>query len=128
MDRRNANTSRGPNEFVRAAAQAYNDKHGLRRIVEGLYVAVDVRWARRIADAYTSLPIDDSGNPAVHKAYQQLGEEIEQQWKFAIDAMGMRLEPWKSAGQPYANSAEMCRDVRNHRHLYFTRVAIPIPS
>src|SRR6266851_251323 len=119
MDRQTAN-SRKPNEFVREAAQAYSENYGFRRIIEGLYVAVDVSWARRIADVYEYLPIDDSGNPAVRKAYQQLAEEIEAQWNFASDVMGITFEPWRYKGQPYAtNSVEMCGDVRNHRHLYF---------
>src|SRR5216684_69609 len=109
MGRQTANTSRKPNEFVRKAAQAYNERYGFRKITEGLYVTVDVSRARRIADVYEALPIDDSGNPAVRKAYQQLAEEIEAQWNFAIGVLGITFEPWRYKGQPYAtNSAEMC--------------------
>jgi hypothetical protein len=128
MDRRTANTSREPNEFVRKAAQAYNEKYGFRKINDGLYVAVDISRARRIADAYESLPINDSGNPVVRRAYYQLAEEIEQQWNFALDVMGMTFEPWRFEGQPYnTNSAEMCGDVRNNRHLYFFQGGNPHP-
>ena len=81
---------------------------------------VDVNRARRIADIYEALPIDDSGNPAVRKAYQHLAKEIEAQWNFARDVMGITFEPWRYEGQPYAtNSAVMCGDVRDNRHLYF---------
>ena len=120
MDRQTPTIRREPNEFVREASQAYNEKYGFRRIIEGLYVPLDTRVAGRIADAFETLPVDDSSNPAVRKAYQQLAEEIEQQWNFAIDVMGMQFEPWRHEGQPYATiSAEMCGDVRSHRHLYF---------
>ncbi len=95
MDRQTTSTSREPNEFVRKAAQAYNEKYGFRKIVDGLYVTIDVSRARRIADAYEALPINDSGNPAVRKAYHQLAEEIEQQWNFANDVMSMTFEPWR---------------------------------
>lgn len=120
MGRQTANTSREPNEFVRKAAQAYNEKYGLGRIIEGLYVAVDESRARKIADAYEALPIDGASNPAVRTAYHPLAEEIEQQWRFAKDVMGMTLEPWRFEGQPYDTiSAKMCADVRKDRHLYF---------
>src|SRR5438445_9688916 len=120
MDRQTPNASRKPNEFVRKGAQAYNEEYGFKKIIEGLYVPIDMHTARRVADAYETLPIDDSSNPAVCKAYRQLAEEIEQQWNFAIDVMGMQFEPWRHEGQPYATiSAEMCGDVRSHRHLYF---------
>jgi hypothetical protein len=39
--------------------------------MEGLYFAIDESRARRIADAYEVLPIDDSHNPAVRRAYHQ---------------------------------------------------------
>ncbi len=120
MDRQTTNTSREPNDFVRKAAQAYNEKYGFKKIIEGLYVTIDVSRARRIADAYDALPINDFGNPAVRKAYHQLAEEITQQWNFANDVMSMTFEPWRYEGQPYnTKSAEMCSDVRNNRHLYF---------
>jgi len=120
MDRPTSKIVREPNDFVREAAQSYNDKYGLGKIINGLYVTIDVNRARKIADAYEALPVDDSSNPVVHKAFHQLALEIEQQWHYAIETMGITLEPWKYEGQPYdTNSAEMCSDVRHHRHLYF---------
>ncbi len=128
MGRQTASSSRKPNEFVRKAAQAYNEKYGFRKITEGLYVAVDINRARRIADAYEALPIDDSGDPAVRNTYYQLAEEIEQQWDFASDVMDITFEPWRYKGEPYAtNAAEMCGDVRDHRHLYFFQGGDPHP-
>jgi len=35
MDRQTQATSRAANEFVRKEAQAYNEKYGLRKIIEG---------------------------------------------------------------------------------------------
>jgi hypothetical protein len=128
MGRQTASSSRKPNEFVRKAAQAYNERYGFGEISDGLYAAVDINRARRIADAYEALPIDDSGDPAVRNAYHQLAEEIEQQWDFASDVMDITFEPWRYKGQPYAtNAAEMCGDVRDHRHLYFFQGGDPHP-
>ena len=119
MDRPTSRTSREPNPFIRRAAQAYNEKYGFEKIIDNLYVTVDVNRARRIADTYEALSVDDSGNRAVRRAYGQLAEEIEQQWFFALESSGIIFEPWKNEGQPYANSAEMCSDVKNHCHLFF---------
>jgi len=127
MGRHTANTSRQPNEFVREAAQAYNKAYGFRRITEGVYVAVDESRARRIAEVYESLPDDDSRNPVVRKAYEQLADEIERQWNFAIVAMGITFEPWRCEGQPYANSGDMCGDVRSHHRLYYFQGGDPHP-
>jgi hypothetical protein len=127
MDRRTQQTSRQPNEFIRNIAQTYNYKYSLGTILEDLYVAVDVHRARRIADFYEALPVDDSGNPVVFNAYHQLGKEIEKQWDFAINLAGMMFEVWKRIGQPYPNSTEMCRDVRHYRHLYFYQGGDPHP-
>src|SRR6266481_5105132 len=128
MDRQTSNTTREPNDFVREAAQAYNHKYGLGKIVNGLYVVVDVSRARKIAEAYEVLPVDDTGNPEVRNAFHQLAQEIDQQWNFAIETMRITLEPWKFNGQPYAsNSAEMCSDIRSHHHLYFYQGGEPHP-
>src|SRR5437867_11199354 len=128
MVRQTANIRREPNELVRKAAQAYNEKYGFEKIIEGLYVPVDESRARRIADAYEALPIDDSRHPAVRRSYHQLAVEIEQQWHFAINVMGMTFEPWRYEGQPYnTNSAEMCSDIRKNRHLYFYQGGDPHP-
>jgi len=128
MGRPNPNWRREPNEFIRASAQAYNQKHGLERTIDDLYVAVDVNRARRIADAYEALTLDDSSDPAVLSAYSQFEIEIERQWKYARMKMGMTLEPWTQKGQPYAtNSTEMRSDVRRNRHLYFFQGGEPHP-
>jgi hypothetical protein len=127
MGRQTANSGRQPNDFVRQAAQAYNETYGFKRITEGLYVAVDESRARRIADVYEALPSDDSGNPVVREAYHQLAEEIQQQWNFARVEMGITFEPWMCEGQPYANSGDMCGDVRNRRRLYFFQGGDPHP-
>src|SRR5260370_41346626 len=93
------------NESIGGLAQAYNSRRGFRRILEGVYVDVDVSQARRIADAYDVLPADDFRNPEVYRCYSALAIETNQQWDFAVK-MGSAFEPWRKADQPYANSAE----------------------
>ncbi len=128
MDRQTTKSGREASEYVREGAQIYNRKHGFRRIIEGLYVSLDASRARKIADAYEALPIDDSHNADVRTSYRQLAAEIEEQWRFAVDVMGIAFDPWRHEGQPYATrSAVMCADIRVNRHLYFYQGGDPHP-
>jgi hypothetical protein len=103
--------------WILNGAQDYVRKTGAPPVSLSRYVLPDFR-AREIADAYHQMP-HDPANPAVAKAYQALNSEIGNQWDHATKNMGVAFEPWKSEGQPYANSAEMMKDARDNKHLYF---------
>lgn len=105
------------NATVQAESTRYAQAHGLAPVTHG-YIEVDQTRAGQIADLYDSLPLNDSANPAVKRAYEALGREVQAQWDFAI-SQGATFEPWTKDGQPYATSAEMAEDVRTHRHLAF---------
>ncbi len=106
-----------PNAEAQALADAYAEQ--VNRIIKAYdYVEVDMVRAVEIADLYDLLPVDDSANPDVARAYRALAQETQDQWDFLI-ANGITLEPWTKPGQPYANSNEMAQDVRQHRRLYF---------
>ena len=108
-----------PNPYIQAGIQAYNRKYssiGLQPVIEGHYVKVDEDRARKIAQAYEDLP-RISWDADI--AYLVLGVEIEQQWDYARDYLGITFEPWTQPGQPYDNSAEMCKDVAENKHLWF---------
>jgi hypothetical protein len=60
-------------------------------------------------------------SPETVKAYEALAKEVNDQWDFAVENLGINFEPWNEDGQPYANSREMMEDVRNNNHLYFFR-------
>jgi hypothetical protein len=86
---------------------------------------VDKRRAKTIAVAYHCLPEEDSSY-TVKDAYEALVDELVDQWQFIV-AAGYDLEPWRQDGQPYANSAEMRKDVRENKHLYFFTGGEPHP-
>jgi len=89
-------------------------------MVDHIWVPVRKEEATKIAEAYENLP-DFDPSEEVKKAYESLASEIEEQWKFATEKMGMRFEPWTKEGQPYETSSEMRKDVRsNNRLFYFT--------
>ena len=106
-----------PNPEVASGADAYNKSIGLPPM-ENHYVPIDEAKAREIADAYHKLPKVDN-SPQTIAAYKQLGKEIQAQWDWARNNMGINFERWTDEGQPYANSREMVKDVRDHHHLYF---------
>ena len=118
--------SRSPNEFIASGIDRYTDINGLPRVAKDTYVPVYEDMARRVAKAYDDLP-EVSRTPQTIKAYKALGDEIEQQWLYAKNDLGINMEPWRGEGQPYANSREMAADVRDNKHLYFFTGGDPHP-
>jgi hypothetical protein len=107
-----------PNPFVKEGIRGYNSDYGITPAIEGYYAPIDEPRAREIAAVYESLPVFDESQET-QEAYAKLAGEIQQQWDYAINKMGVTFEPWVSEGQPYANSREMVRDVRDNKHLWF---------
>ena len=113
-----ARVRRLPNADIKTAGQIYNQTFGYPPIKENIYIPVNEQVNKSVADAYDALPkIDNS--PETQRAYTALGNEIQRQWDFATQELGMKLEPWTQEGQPYQNSQEMVSDVRDNKHLYF---------
>jgi len=71
-----------------------------------------------VADRYDAMP-HDPGHPLVQASYQRFIREVSEQYDFAVGWLGLRVEPWPHASEPYRNSREMIEDVRRDRHLYF---------
>lgn len=121
---RGTSQGQGPNPEARKLADEFVASKGIKKINHDARYSVDVSRAERIADEYDKLPMDDSGNPAVRKAYNSLAKEIREQWDF-LTKKGVKFEPWEKDGQPYANSREMIEDVQKNKHLYFFRGGEP---
>lgn len=102
---------------VATGADQYNEQRGLPAI-DATPKPHNSEFAKRIADAYDAMKHDPT-NPEVQKSYQSMANEVQKQWDFATQKMGVKFEPWQKEGQPYANSKEMVNDVRNNKHLYF---------
>ena len=115
-----------PNPFVKGGIRGYNSRYGIAPAIEGHYAPVNEQLARDIAAAYEALPVLDEGRET-QEAYAALAEEIQQQWDYAINEMGVTFEEWSQPGQPYANSREMVRDVRDNKHLWFFTGGEPHP-
>jgi hypothetical protein len=82
------------------------------------FVPVTDELGMLVADLFVAMP-HDPGNPLVQASYQQYVREVTDQYEFAVDRLGLRVEPWPHASEPYRDSRQMVRDVRHNRHLYF---------
>lgn len=105
-----------PQDWLRAGTEQFAAQEG-RTVGLPRYLSADER-AMEIADAYQALQ-HNPNDPAVQAAYAALKADIDKQWDYATQVMGIHFEPWTKPGQPYQNSAEMMADVNNNKHLYF---------
>lgn len=78
---------------------------------------VNADEGRSIADAYDAAK-DDPSNADTQAAYAQFNKELAAQ-RAVAESAGYKFEAWDKAGQPYQNSAEMMKDVRDNQHLYY---------
>ena len=56
-------------------------------------------------------------DPKTKSAYESLSKEVQMQYNQMISD-GVNVEIWEGTGEPYANSDEMIKDVRDNNHLY----------
>lgn len=79
-------------------------------------VNLDENVSSKIAEAYEAMPSDDSKNPEVIEAYNALKEEVQNQYDYMVNDLGIKVEFIE--GDPYKNSGEMLDDVVNNKHLF----------
>jgi hypothetical protein len=113
----NVVTPRAANDDVRRISEDYVKGAGMQYRPHGQAIPVNEDLAKRIADHYEAEK-DNPNAPEVKKAYTALANETVNQWK-AFEKAGYTATPWTGEGQPYANSAEMMKDVRDNKHLYY---------
>jgi hypothetical protein len=106
-----------PSQRVRDEAEEYTRKAGIPYTPNTEYTKVDEGKAQQIADHYAAAKHEPNA-PEVKKSYDALKRESLEQFNFLKDK-GVKFQPWKGEGQPYADSAEMMKDVRDNKHLYF---------
>ena len=118
--------SRRANETVREQARTYTQSQGIAydEEVAGVYADVDVERAKRIADAFDTLPFNALEDQETKQAYTDLVTETIAQYEYLAD-QGVNFVPWASVGEPYANSTEMLDDVQNNQRLYYFKTVNP---
>lgn len=105
------------NESTREVASAYIRENRIENEPHEKYATIDQDRMKRIADWYESAKHEPE-SPEVQAAYQALADETLAQYR-AMEKAGIKIEPYTGKGEPYANSTEMMKDVRDNRHLWF---------
>lgn len=106
----------GEKSEVAQAADEFNATKGRAPIETGTTHSPET--AQRIAKAFEEMKHEPE-NPKVKASYDAAKKDIDDQWNYATQKMGVKFEPWTKEGQPYANSKEMVADVKDNKHLYF---------
>lgn len=110
-----------PLNDVHAVADAYADEAGIDYKPKRTFAKAPESLLKRVSDFYETAqhaPTD----PAVAESYGALARETEAQYN-SIIAAGYKLEPFTGKGEPYKTSADMVRDVRENKHLFYLPTA-----
>lgn len=105
-----------PAPEVASVAQSYKDKSGIKSSPGEKIYDLDVEEAKKRADAYEAMK-NEPNNPEVKKAYEAMAKETLDQHQHLLDN-GYKVEVFEGEGEPYKNSDEMLKDLRENKHLY----------
>jgi len=83
----------------------------------GATIKADSELGQRAGAAFHAMK-HEPNDPAVREAYEALKKETLAQYHHALKA-GYTFTPWTQPGQPYTDSADMMRDVRENKHLAY---------
>jgi hypothetical protein len=106
-----------PDRDLTAVVKDYTQRAGLRYVPHEGYAPLDEAYSKSIADRYEKLQHSPK-DPATLKAYDAFRDGILGQYQTLLDH-GYKIEPWPNEGQPYANSKDMLKDLRENKHLYY---------
>lgn len=126
VERKRSRTCKSRTASLVVAAQRCCDCHSRRPVgqiaqLARLLVVPDEAFCCDVADRFERLPrITYDG--ALARRYQRLKRETRVQYESVLDA-GIAVEPWLEPGQPYRDSADLVRKVRETAtiHVFLTR-------
>jgi hypothetical protein len=107
-------------ETTRIAAEYVKKAFGRKYEPHAVYDEAPEARLKEIADYFQNVAKHQPDAPDVLRSYRAMADETIEQYK-AMIAAGIKPEPYKGKGEPYASSEEMMRDVRENKHLYFLR-------
>lgn len=124
-DRRSGNLLAQPEQkkkFLKDSVSNYLDKFAKTFGIEPITtvspekVKPSKSTAMAIKQAYDNLKVDNSSDPDVKAAYEQLGKEVEEQYNYLINEVGLNVI--FSENDPYDNSQHMMYDVYENNRLF----------
>ena len=108
---------RAPNNEVRANAEDYMRTTGRAHQPHADNAPVNEAIGKKVADWYHKAKHDPE-SAAVKESYNALANETLDQYNHLV-SKGVNFEKWTGEGQPYKDSADMMKDVRDNKHLYY---------
>lgn len=110
----------GNDETTRVAAAYVKKAFGREYDPHTTYDEAPEARLKEIADYFQNVAKHQPEAPEVLRSYRAMARETIEQYN-AMIAAGIKPEPYRGKGEPYASSEEMMRDVRENKHLYFLR-------
>lgn len=105
-----------PNPETKVIATEYKQAKGIDTPEGAPITKLDENKSKSIADAYDAME-NNPNDPQVKAAYEAMAKETKEQYD-AITKAGVKFEIFEGEGEPYKNSEEMIKDVRENKHLY----------
>ena len=115
-------TARGA---VKGYVAKFKEAFGIPSDGKATVSKVNVDRAKRIAEAYAKLPVDDSKNPEVISAYNDAVKEINEQYEYLTKELGLNVV--FSESDPYPNSDSMFEDIIKNKTLRVFKGGEPHP-
>jgi Protein of unknown function (DUF3293) len=114
---------------VSKAADDYNKDNGLHPVQPEKIKGTDKR-ASDIADAFDKMK-HDPNDPAVKASYDALKKDINKQWDYATNKLGIKIEPTDAAPYVFTKGdkpaeKQLFDDVNNNKHLGVFRGGNPL--
>ena len=105
-----------PVDHVIKTAEDYKKSKGITVDAGERITDIDIENSKKIADAYDEMQ-SNPNDPEVKAAYNAMANETVDQFKYLIDN-GYTVELYDGKTEPYKNSEEMLKDLRDNKHLY----------
>jgi hypothetical protein len=105
-----------PVDHVIKTSEDYKKSKGITIDAGERIIDIDVENSKKIADAYDEME-SNPNDPEVKAAYNAMANETVDQFKYLIDN-GYNVELYDGKTEPYKNSEEMLKDLRDNKHLY----------
>ncbi len=113
-----------PNAEIQKVRDDYQKDEGITPPARPITKKFNEDVAKQIADYYDAQPKNVT-TPEARKSYDAFNQETKRQYQKLVDA-GYVLEPWRGEGAPYANSAELHKDLAENKHLSYLPSATAI--
>ena len=105
-----------PNPETAEISKKYKEDNGIETEAGEVITTLDTDRASKIADEYEKA-VDSPNDPETQESYTSMADETLSQYD-PISEAGYEVEIWEGEGEPYANSEEMIKDVKENKHMY----------